>query len=343
MFHNLSLWTNVAVFVGSAFVVWFAGTRLARYADAIAEKTGIGRELLGILLLGGVTSLPELAVGITASLAGTPTLSINDVLGSAAINVVILALADAAIGRSALTSTLASPGVLLQGVLGIVLLSLVLGAVIAGDVLVLGIGAWSWLMLAAYLGAIWMIARSRGVDSWVPAGGPRHAEKRNARARVPRGSLRRLIANTAAAGCAILVAGFLLARTGEAIAEQTALGVSFFGVLFLAMATSLPEVSTVLAAVRLRRYEMAIADVFGTNLFNVTIIVVVDALHPGAPVLVEAGRFAAFGALLAIVLTAIYLVGMIERRDRTVARMGIDSLAVLGCYAAGVVVLYQLR
>ena len=98
-----------------------------------------------------------------------------------------------------------------------------------------------------------------------------------------------------------------------------------------------------LAAVRLRRYEMAMADVFGTNLFNVTIIVLVDALHPGGPVLVEAGRFASFGALLAIVLTAVFLVGMIERRDRTVFRMGIDSLIAIACYAGGLAVLYQLR
>jgi cation:H+ antiporter len=79
------------------------------------------------------------------------------------------------------------------------------------------------------------------------------------------------------------------------------------------------------------------------NLFNVTIIVLVDALHPGDPVLLEAGRFASFGALLAIVLTAVFLVGMIERRDRTVFRMGIDSLFAIACYAGGLVVLYQLR
>jgi cation:H+ antiporter len=88
---------------------------------------------------------------------------------------------------------------------------------------------------------------------------------------------------------------------------------------------------------------MAISDIFGTNLFNVTIIVLVDALHPGGPVLVEAGRFAAFAALLALVLTALFLVGMLERRNRTVLHMGWDSLAALVVYAAGVSVLYTLK
>jgi cation:H+ antiporter len=230
--------------------------------------------------------------------------------------------------------------VLLQGVLGIVLFSLVVAATIAGDIVVLGIGGWSWLMLAVYLASVVVITRSQGRPTWVPAGGaPSHEQRPEPQL----GSLRQLSARTAAAGAAILAAGFLLARTGDALAEQTGLGASFVGAVFLALSTSLPEVSTVLAAVRLRRYEMAISGVFGTNLFNVTIIVLVDALSPGDPVLVEVGAFAGFAALMAIVLTALFLAGMIERRDRTVLRMGFDSLAALACYVAGVAVLYHLR
>ncbi|HEX6155764.1 MAG TPA: hypothetical protein VFZ54_07055, partial [Burkholderiales bacterium] len=91
----MSLGLALGIFAAAAAVVWFAGTRIAGYADQIAEKTGLGRELLGLLLLGGVTSLPELAVASTAAVAGHPALSVNDILGSAAINVLIIALADA--------------------------------------------------------------------------------------------------------------------------------------------------------------------------------------------------------------------------------------------------------
>jgi len=123
VFGDAPLVANAGVFAVSAAVVWLAGTRIARYADAIAEKTGIGRAAIGVLLPGGVTSLPELAVATTGTLSGYPALSVNDVLGSAAINVLILALADAVSGRGALTSTLASPGVLLQGLLSVLLLA----------------------------------------------------------------------------------------------------------------------------------------------------------------------------------------------------------------------------
>lgn len=341
MFGNQSPLLNAAVFAGCAVLVWLAGARLARYADAIAEYTGIGREVLGVLLLGGVTSLPELTVAATATWHGKPALSVNDVLGSAALNVVFLAVADAAYGRRALTSTPGTPGVLIQGVLGIVLLSLVAAPVIVGDRLLFGAGAWSWAMLAVYALAVWLIVRSRQLRSWLPQGKP--APRPGSQEGAVQASLRSLVVRTAAAGAVILVAAFVLTRAAEALAEQTGLGTNFFGVVFLAFATSLPEVSTVLAAVRLRRYEMAIADVFGTNLFNVTIIVLVDVMHPGGPVLVEAGRFAAFGALLAIVLTALYVIGMLERRDRTVLRMGLDSLVVVLVYVGGLAVLYRLR
>ena len=343
MFHSLPLVANTAIFIASAALVWVAGTRLARYADSIATKTAISREFLGIMLLGGVTSLPELAVATTATLQGAPTLSINDVLGSAAINLVILALADGVIGRSALTSVVASPGVLLQGVLGIILMAFAVGAVVVGDTLVLGVGVWPWLMLTVYLLGIALLANSRADRGWKAVARRHGKHSIQAQVYADTARLSTLVWRTVAAGAAILVAGFLLARSGEAIAQQTGLGTSFFGAVFLALSTSLPEVSTVVAAVRLRQYAMAVSDVFGTNLFNMTIIVLVDALHPGGPVLVEAGRFAAFAALLALVLTALFLAGMIERRDRTVLRMGVDSIAALLIYAAGVAVLYGLR
>ncbi len=343
MFEDLGPWGNAGVFAVAAAFVWRAGARLAQLADRIATRTGLGDALLGIVLLGGVTSLPEAAVAVTATLDGEPALSVNDVLGSAAINVLLLAVADAVYGRRALTSTPGRPDVMLQGVLAMVLLAIVAGPTITGDRLLGGIGGWSWVTLGVYTAAIAVIAKTRG-DAWRPA-----APSPDARGDDDHGDddkdtpPSRLALQTVVAAAVILVAGFALARSGQALAESTGLGTSFFGAVLLGFATSLPELSTVLAAVKLKRHEMAIADVFGTNLFNVNIIVLADALHDGEPVLVEAGPFAAFAALLAMAMTAVYLVGLLERRDRTVLRMGIDSVVVVVLYAVGLAVLYQLR
>lgn len=340
-FENFSVWINAAIFIVAAVVVWIAGTTLARCADEVAKRTGWGREFLGILLLGGVTSLPELAVGTTATLRGVPALSITDVLGSAAVNLVILAIADAVSGRRALTSVQGSAGLMLQGVLGVLLMGIATVPTIAGDRLWLGAGVSSWLMLGVYLTSVYLIAHSNAPKAW-QASANSGKEKSESAGKYAQVSMRSLVARTVFASLFILGAGFLLARTGESLAQQTGLGTGFFGLVLLAFATSLPEWSTVIAAVRLRRYEMAVADIFGTNLFNVTIVAIVDLLHPGGPVLLETGPLAAFGAFLAASLTIFFIVGMLERRDRTVLRMGWDSAAVLVGYGSGLVVMYEL-
>jgi cation:H+ antiporter len=340
VFDELPLAANAGLFVVAAAVVWVAGTRLARYADHISRLTGLGQAAIGVVLLGGITSLPEIAVATTATLSGEPELSVTDVLGSAAINVLLLALADAVIGREALSSTPGSVETLLQGLLGIVLFAILIGAVVAGDPLFLGMGASSWALIVAYGVALKLIVQARGRQPWIPRGRARAADDPGEAPDMPAGALAR---RTALAAVAILLAGFVLAQGGSAIATQTGLGTSLVGAVFLALATSLPEASTVVGAVRRRRYEMAIGDIFGTNLFNVMIIVLVDALHAGEPVLAGVGPFAGFGALLALLLTAIYLIGMVERSDRTVWRLGADSLLAVAVYAGGLFVLYRLR
>jgi cation:H+ antiporter len=340
--ENFPIAVNIGLFIAAGMVVWFAGARLARYADAFAEKTGIGRVAVGMMLLGGVTSLPEITIATTSTLQGTPLLAITDVLGSAALNIVILAIADASFGRGALTSVQGSARVMLQAVLGIIVMAFAIGAYVAGDVLFLGIGIWSWLMLAVYLGSVFMMTTAGKHEAWEPAKSQGNSSNQHDD-EAEEWTLARLGVLIGLAAVAILIAGVTIAQTGAALAEQTGLGLSFFGAVFLAITTSLPELSTTIALARRSQYEMALAGILGTNLFNVTIIVLVDALHPGDPILPDVGRPASVGALIGIVLTAIYLVGLIERRDRAVLRMGYDSIAVMLAYAAGLVVLYLVR
>jgi cation:H+ antiporter len=346
-FGGLPLWVNAGVFAASALVVWMAGTRIADYADAIARRTGIGHAVAGLVLLAGITSLPEVAVTVSASATGNASLAVNNLLGSVAMQVAILAVADAIIGKDALTSVIPDPTVLLQIALNVLVLSLVGAAVVAGDWGVFGVGAWSCLLLLAYVGSLWILSRTGERRPWVADGGAALRRRRRMRKEEEeeeeRGPLRRLFLKTAAGAGAILVAGFLLSKTGEAIAEQTGLGQSLGGYLLVAISTSLPEVSTVVAAVKLGRYVMAVSDIFGTNLFNGGLVFVVDAVYPGGPVLNEVGAFSAFAAMLGVVVSALFLIGLIERRDRTVLRMGYDSFAVLGAYLAGVAVLFTLR
>src|SRR5690606_11318324 len=123
--------------------------------DRIAVQTGIGHAVVGMVLLSAVTSLPELAVAITAALKGLAALTVNNLLGSAAMQIALLAVADAVLIRRALTHVVAKPSVLLQGALAILMLSLVAGGVITGNPTVFGIGLWSWGILAVYLAGVY--------------------------------------------------------------------------------------------------------------------------------------------------------------------------------------------
>jgi cation:H+ antiporter len=323
-----------------------------------------GHALAGLVLLGLITSLPEMAVSVTASLAGEAALAVNNVLGSVAAQVAVLALADALIGREALTSVVVEPVVMLQAALNVLLLALVAAAITAGDLPLGGVGAWSSVLMLGYLASMWTLSGYEKRTSWTAQPAKEHedegrppraevtgpgrrtqeVERRRRREEQPdRRPLRSLVVRTAVAAAVILAAGYLLSETGSAAAAQTGLGSAFFGATLVAVATSLPEISTMVAAVRLKRYEMALGDIFGTNLFNAALIFLIDAVYGGGPVLNEVGAFSAFGALLGLILTTIFLAGVVERRDRTVLRMGWDSLAALVIYAAGLGVLYALR
>lgn len=343
MFRDLSLWLNISIFVAAAAVVWIAGTRIVRYADAVARKTGLGHAAVGLLILAGLTSLPEIAVTVTASVGGNADLAVNNLLGSVAMQVAILAVADAVIGRDALTSVVPDPVVLLQVTLNTLVLALVAAAIVVGDRAFLGVGAWSTGLLFAYVGSVWLISRSQGRHSWTVTGAkPAREVSRHASGDEAQRPLGALAARIAAGGVAILLAGFLVSKSGEAIAAQTGIGQSLGGFLLVAISTSLPEASTVIASVRLGRYVMAVSDIFGTNLFNGGLVFLVDACYREGPVLDAVGPFAMFAALLGVVVSALFLAGLIERRDRTVLRMGYDSLAVLAAYLGGVVILAGL-
>ncbi|MGE3987902.1 sodium:calcium antiporter [Pseudorhodoplanes sp.] len=345
-FAQLHLSGNIGLFIGAAIVVWIAGTRIARYADEISVHTGLGHALLGLLLLGGVTSLPELAVSLSAAASGSAALAVNNILGGVTMQVAILAVADFAIGRRALTSVVPDPVVILQGSLNVLLLTLVPTAILVGDMAIFGVGAWSWAILALTIGSLYMLSRSEGRQPWLASNlkqTSRSSKNTDSAPRKSQQSLTSVLVKTTVAAAAILIAGYIISSTAEIIAEQTGLGQSFVGAVLVAISTSLPEISTVLSAVRLGLYTMAISDILGTNLFDVGLLFAVDAVSAGEPVLNSAGRFSAVAALLGIAVTTLFVIGLAERRDRTIFRMGVDSALVLAVYFGGLVLLYTLR
>jgi cation:H+ antiporter len=147
----------------------------------------------------------------------------------------------------------------------------------------------------------------------------------------------------AAGGTVIFMAGVTVAQVSDALAQQTGLGASFVGATLVAISTSLPELSTTIAAARLGAYSMAISNIFGSNALMVSLLFVSDVFYREGPILESVDASAIFAAASGVVVTSVYLIGLIERRNKTVGRLGLDSLTVLFVYAGTVLVLYTLR
>jgi cation:H+ antiporter len=340
--QDYPVWVNIGIFVVAAVLVWGAGTRLTHYLDKISRKTGWGQAFVGMLFLGGITSLPEIANTLTSSWIGNPALAINNLLGSAAINVLLLAVADAFIGREAVTSAIARPVTLMMATLCMLVLIAVAAAITVTDVLVLGIGIWSVVLCALSIGSFWLSVGYNDRAPWIVKDvdpdmddeGEDDADET---------SVRSLAIRSAVAGAVIFVAGYALSQTGDALAEQTGIGTGMVGFALIGLATSLPELSSITAALRLRRYEMAFGQVLGTNFINLSLILLADAVFSGGPVINELSRFETTSALLGAILTGVFLIGLLERRNPTVMKMGWDSLAVMVLFAGGLVLLYAVE
>lgn len=334
-------------FIGLALVVAIAGTFLARAADRIAAATGLGRLLIGSLLLASVTSLPELSVDISAVRAGMVDLAAGDLFGSSLMNLLILAGLDLAWRWERRMFSRESASHALSATLGIVLTGLAGTAVLtAGSlppVVWLGVGGWSWALLIAYL----LGARVLYLDQRISARADREAAaKAEAKGR-PAPDERRprhlgwaAMTFTTAAAVLFFTAPHLSYVAGT-LAEQSGLGGTFVGTTLVAVTTSLPELVSSIAALRLGAIDLAVGNAFGSNAFNMILFVPLDAMHEG-PLFASLAPAHAVTAMAVIVATAIAVLGQLYQAKRRVPFFEPDSLLMIFVLVGALVLVYRL-
>lgn len=343
-FSTFPLVLNLVVFTAAGLVVWFAGVRLSKYADAVSVRTRLSQAFLGIAILGVATSLAEVATTITAATIGNADLVSGNLFGGVALQITVLAIVDLMVVRGALTYFAPSAVLLFQGAMLLLMLSLALaGGAIGEPLVVFGVGLTAMLLAGAYLITLRISKDETYLPRWRPAdeAAPISKPKKKEPEGVPEG--RKLYAYIAVMVLLIFAGGWLLAQTGDALAQQTNLGANFVGAALVAAATSLPELSTALTAARHGNHEMAVSNILGTNCLEVALFFVADLFFVRGAILAEMSRSAFVAGTVGLVVTCIFLLGLLERRNRTVLGMGIDSLAVLITYVAGLVALYYVR
>jgi cation:H+ antiporter len=318
---------------------------LAIYADAIADKKRIGHAFMGLVFVAAATSLPEMVTTLYGALSGEALLVLGNMFGGISMQTAILVLADVLFARAALTSYPRGPSSALEAALLIVLLAMLLGLHAVGEfALPFGVGLGTLVLGVAYVGIVWVLREYDRRDTWVPVEIPEtDAPLIGAVApkELDRSPFASLVWWFALLSLIILICALVLTSTAAAIAEQTGLRSSFVGVTLLATATSLPEVSTTLAAVRIGAHSMAIANIFGSNLLMVALVLPADLAYSGGPILGVMDQTTAFALVSGVLVTAIYLAGLLLRSKRQILGMGIDSALVLLVYAMTLGVFYH--
>lgn len=337
----------MVLFLVAAYAVWLAGTHLAVSAEELSDRKKLGKNVMGLVFLASATELPEVVTTLFAAASNDAHLLLNNMFGGIALQTALLAIADIVAVKVAITRFPRKPTPVLEGVLLILILSLLLGAIQLGDYAIFfHIGLGSILLAAAY---VWIIAFLSAQDEreiWLPVDLPDlppGLERPKLLVEANNASERALVVRFALSSLTILVFGVLLVTTAEALAQQTGLGTSFIGATLLAGSTSLPELSTTVMAVRLRSFTMAISNIFGSNLIMVLLILPADIFYTGGPLLQHADRSASFALVCGLVVTAIYVVGLLVRSSQKIFGMGYDSAAVLCVYFISLFGLYALR
>jgi cation:H+ antiporter len=320
----------VIEFLLSAAVIAVAGSVLTRYADAIADLTGLGRLLAGSIFLAAATSLPELSVDLSAVRQGSVDIAVGDLLGSSLFNLLILAMLDCVyVPRwrmlspvSAAHALTGSHGIALTGIAGV---GILLGPQL-GNVTFLGVGPAVLAISLTYLLGVRTVFLDQRVAASQKAGDGGKGEI----VAIPAGSMtfRRAILGYLIAAAAILAAGPFLASSASRIAEISGMGKSFVGTAFVALCTSLPELVASITAVRMGAPDLALGNIFGSNVFNMILLLPLDLMHPGS-LLSSVAPIHALTCLATIVVTSVAIMGQLYRVERRIHVLEPDATLVL--------------
>lgn len=322
-------------FIVCTIIIFFSGKRVAKYGDIIAEKTGLGGLWIGLVLVAIATSLPEIFTGVGSILfVGAPDLTVGNLFGANTYNLLNLALLDFLYRGSPLLSAI-SAGQLLTAVLSLIPLLIATTGIFLCKFFPISfanISIFSFLILILYLSSVRIIFQFEQGQQKILKELKREEEKILKYEHI---SLKRAGIFYGLSAAVIVVAGIWLSYIGRDLAEALRLNQNFIGSLFLGFTTTLPEITVSVAALRLGAKELAVANMFGSNLFNTAIIFINDVLYRKAPIFNALSQQHIFTAFVVVFMTAIVITGLILKPKKK-TKLGLSN------YAIGLIIVFIL-
>lgn len=339
----------VLIFLAASAIIWLAGTRLTYATDYIASHYKLGEAFGGLVFLAIVTNLPEIAITAVAAVNHDMDMAISNLLGGVAIQTVVLVLIDIfGVGKSSPLSFKSSSKVLLlEGIALIFILTLVLiGKQFPASLIFYRTTPFEWLILLVWLGSIYLISKQTANARPHPRKPSLEhfadpEKKATTRSKKHFSSIRRALLVFCVGALLTLVSGWALEETGSALASRFHMGGILFGATVLALSTAIPEISTGIASARIKDYQMAVSDIFGGNAF-LPVLFLPASLISGDAILPSLKASDSYLTGVGIILTGIYMIGMILAGKKQFLRMGMDSLFVLLLYLFSIIGLVAL-
>jgi len=338
----------ICAFIICSIIIWIAGTKISFTVDVISKYFGMGEALGGIIFLAIVTNLPEIAITSVAAYNGHMEIATSNILGGIAIQTVVLVVIDIfGVGKSApLTYRASSVELILEGIILIFILALVLmGKFLSTDLIFFHVTPTEVFILLAWIFGVYIVSKKDKLPQLVHVDKEEIAEEQKAFVKDKPNSSVSITPKIILFGvCAVLtlLAGWALEVSGEALASRFGMSGAIFGATILAAATSLPEISTGIASAKLKDYRMAMSDILGGNAF-LPILFLLGSLISGQTIISNLAPTDMFLTGLGILLTGIYLIGLIFRLKKQYARMGLDSIAVVVVYIIGIIGLLYIN
>jgi cation:H+ antiporter len=322
-------------FAFCAVLIGLAGPVLTQYGDVIARLTGLSRSWIGLVLLATATSLPELITGVSSvTVAGAPNIAVGDALGSCVFNLVMLVLLDELSREEPMYRRIDQGHVLTAG-FGVILIGAA-GAFLllsqeALNVRFLHISGYTPFIIVLYLVAM----RAAFVyERRTPQPPPIIKEAHDV-------TLRTALIRYGAAAAVVIVAGAWLPFIGRELADVMGWRTSFVGTLFIAGATSLPELVVTVSALRLGAVDMAIGNLLGSNLFNILILALDDFFYRKGPLLAAVSPAHAITAFAAAIMSGIFIVALLYKPETRVrGTIGWVSISLLLVYLFAAYAIY---
>ncbi len=327
------LWVH---FVLAAGLIVFAGIKLTVFVDVLGDRLGWGKVWLGVALLGVVTSLPEAVTSLTAVSLGAVDLAVGNMVGSNNFNLFLFFLMDCVYRGGPVTDVLTlRKDTLLPAAGAAVLTGLVVLAVLHPAWTTVGVGPFGLgevLLIGGYVVGIRMTAGGRGGTSLTTP-----VPEETARRPIPT-----LCLHIFFSAALVVLGSVWLTQTADRLAEVTGLGETFFGTIFLAAATSLPEMVVTISAVKLGGLGLAVGNIFGSNMVNMFLLGLCDVVYPGSLFAGVSPRHA-LTAAASLLLTGVVLAGMARTGKRAWWGVGWDTWVVGLSVLGGTVVWFFLR